>query len=244
MTRATTKLLSLALFACLIASVMSAGTIAPCTTALLSVYLAATAPCEVGSLEFSGFAYSNTFLKTLPGPSAANILVTPSSNPADPGLEFSSTWTASGAGNGMDSSIIYVVSTVSGAPALDGAAFGMTDIVNSLPLSIEYGETLCLGEIVTATGQCSKADEFFLSIQGATAGYRQTSGSFAPVSELTVLDDIFIKSQGADGNGSISEGNNNFSTEAQAPEPGAAWLGLSGLLVLWRMATVHRRRPR
>jgi hypothetical protein len=232
-----TKPLSAALLGCLVAAALSAGPIAPCPTASLAVYLAAGAPCQVGSLDFSGFGYANNYFPDLPGPSAGNILVTPSSNPADPGLDFSSAWTAAGAGNGMDSVISYVVMTDSGAPAIDQAVLGMTDTVNSLPLSIQYSEFFCLGEVVTKVGQCPTADQLELVLQGPTGGYRQTSASFAPVSEMTVLNDIFIKEPGApgdvtsaSGNGTISDGSNTF--PAQTPEPGTPWLCLSGLLLL------------
>ncbi len=239
-----TKLLSLALFACLIAPVMSAGPIAPCPTASLAVYVAAGAPCQIGSLEFSGFAYANNYFPDLPGPSASNILVTPSGNPADPGLDFSSAWKVAGAGDGMDSEISYVVMTASGAPTIDEAVLGMTDTVNSMPLSIEYSEFFCLGKVVTGAGQCPTADQLDLVLQGPTSGFRQTSAAFAPVSEMTILNDIFIESQGANGCGTISNGSNNFPTAT--PEPGTPLLGLTGLLVLWQMARVgaHRRRLR
>jgi len=42
-------------------------------------------PCQIGSLEFSDFAYTNTYFPTLPGPPASAVTVTPSSNPANPG---------------------------------------------------------------------------------------------------------------------------------------------------------------
>jgi len=232
--------LGLALFACLIATVMSAGPIAPCPTASLAAYVAAAAPCQIGSLDFSGFGYANNYFPGLLGPSASNILVTPSTNPADPGLDFSSAWTAAGAGNGMDSVISYVVMTASGAPTIDEAVLGMTATVNSLPLSIQYSEFFCLGEVVTGVGQCPAADQLELMLQGPTSGYRQTSASFAPVSEMTVLNDIFIKSQGANGNGMVSDGGNNFPT--QTPEPATLLLALTGLLVLWRAANLGRSR--
>ena len=239
MTSVIIKLLSLALFACLIAPVMSAGSIALCPTAPLSVYVAATAPCQIGSLEFSDFAYTNSFFPTLLGPPASAIVVTPSSNPADPGLELSSTWTAAGAGNGMDSALTYLVMTVSGAPTIDEAVFGMTDTVSSQPVSIQISETLCVG-IALGPGKCPAADEIDLVIP--STGFQQTSASFAPVSEMTVSNDIFIKSNGASGSGMISDVTNNFPT----PEPGIPLLSLSGLLALWLMARMgaHRRRLR
>jgi hypothetical protein len=241
MTSVMTKLLALALFACLIAS---AGPIAPCPTASLAVYLAATAPCEVGSFEFSGFAYSNSFFPALPGPSASNILVTPSNNPADPGLDFSSAWTAAGAGNGMDSTIGYLVATVSGAAAIDEAVLGITDTISSSPVFIFSSETLCVGSTL-APGQCPAADIVNLYIQTSTSGSQQTSASFGPVSELAITNDIFIEAKGANGSGNISDNPNNLPT-LSTPEPGTPWLSLAGLLMLWSLARVgaHRLRLR
>ena len=183
MTSVITKLLSLALFACLIAPVMSAGPIAPCPTASLAVYLAATAACQVDSLEFSGFSYNNSYFPTLPGPLASAILVTPSSNPADPGLEFSSAWTAAGAGSGMDSTIGYLVTTVSGAPTINEAVLGITDTVSSQPVWIFVSKTLCVGSPLEP-GQCPAADILNLYVQSSTSGSQQTSASFGPVSEM------------------------------------------------------------
>lgn len=242
MTSVITKVLSLALFACLIAPVVSAGPIAPCPTASLAVYLAAGAPCQVGSLEFSDFAYLNSFFPALPGPSAGDILVAPSDNPANPGLELSSTWTAAGAGNGMDSALTYLVRTVSGAPTIDSAVFGMTDTITNQPVSIQISETLCIG-IALGPGKCPAADKLYLVIP-STPGFQQASASFGPVSEMTISDDIFIKSNGPDASGTISGVANNLPTAT--PEPGTPLLGLSGLLVLWQMARVaaHRRRLR
>jgi hypothetical protein len=242
MTSLITKLLSLALFVLLIAPVMFAGPLVPCPTADLSVYLAATAPCEVGGLEFSGFGYSNNFFPADPGPSATNILVTPSTNSADPGLNFSSAWNVGGSGDGMDSLISYVVMTVSGAPTIDESDISITDTVPSLPLSIQYSEFMCLGKAISGVGQCPSADELELTIQGPTSGPRQTSATFAPVSEMTVLNDLFVESQG--GSGSVSGAANNFPTPTTTPEPATPLLSLTGLLVLWRMAKAHRHSLR
>jgi len=157
-------------------------------------------------------------------------------------LEFSASWTAAGNGNGMDSAIVYAVSTISGAATLTGTGFGMTDSITSGSLTVDYSETMCLGEIVTGLHQCPTTDELLLQIQGDSPdGYRQTSGVFAPVSQITVLDDVFIKSLDPDGNGEILNGNNIF-PNTPTPEPATCLLGISGLLVLWQMGRAARRR--
>jgi len=238
MTSVITKLSILVLFACLIAS---AGPLAPCPTASLAVYLAATAPCQVDSLVFSGFSYSNSYFPALPGPSASDILVTPSTNPTDPGFDFSSTWTASGIGSGMDSTIGYVASTISGAATIDEAALGLTDTVNSSPVFIFSSETLCVGSTL-APGQCPAADIVNLYIQSSTSGSQQTWATFGPVSVLAVSNDIFIEAKGLNGSGNISDNPNGLPT----PEPGTPLLSLAGLVVLWSLAraVAHRRRLR
>ena len=234
MTSVLTKLLSLALFACLIASVMSAGPIAPCPTASVAVYVALTGPCQIGSLEFSDFAYTNTYFPTLPGPPASAVTVTPSSNPANPGLDLSAAWNVS-SGAGMDSALTYLVQTISGAPTIDQAVFGITDNIVSQPVSIQFSETLCVG-VAIGPGQCPAADKLFLVVQDP-----QSSVSFAPVSELTISNDIYIKANG-NGSGMISDVSNGLPT----PEPGIPLLSFSGLLALGLMARVgaHRRRLR
>jgi len=239
-----TKLLSLALFVFLTAAVMSAGPIAPCPTASLAVYLAATAPCQVDSLEFSGFSYSNSYFPALPGPSASNILVTPSSNPADPGLDFSGTWTTADIAHGMDSTIGYLIATVSGAPTINHVDLGITDTISSQPVFIFLSETLCVGSTLEP-GHCPAADILNIYIHPSTSGFQQTSASFGAVSEMAVTDDIFILSKGVilsnglDGSGNIKEASNAFPT----PEPGTPFLSLSGLLVLGCLARLaHRLR--
>ena len=234
MTSVLTKLLSLAVFACLIASVMSAGPIAPCPTASVAVYVALTGPCQIGSLEFSDFAYTNAYFPTLLGPPASAVTVTPSSNPGDPGLDLSAAWNVS-SGAGMDSALTYLVQTVSGAPTIDQAVFGITDNIVSQPVSIQFSETLCVG-VAIGPGQCPAADTIDLLVQSP-----QTSVSFAPVSVMTISNDIYIKANGS-GSGMISEVTNGLPT----PEPGMPLLSLSGLLALGLMARVgaHRRRLR
>ena len=235
MTSVLTKLLSLAVFACLIASVMSAGPIAPCPTASVAVYVALTGPCQIGSLEFSDFAYTNAYFPTLLGPPASAVTVTPSSNPGgDPGLDLSAAWNVSN-GAGMDSALTYLVQTVSGAPTIDQAVFGITDNIVSQPVSIQFSETLCVG-VAIGPGQCPAADTIDLLVQSP-----QTSVSFAPVSVMTISNDIYIKANGS-GSGMISEVTNSLPT----PEPGMHLLSLSGLLALGLMARVgaHRRRNR
>src|SRR5580704_132993 len=237
MTSGITKLLNLTLFACLVVPVAFAGTLAQCPTASLAVYLAASAPCEVSGLEFSGFAYGQNFLPGSPGPSAGSVTVTPSGT----GLDFSAAWNVSGLDDGMDSIISYAVMTVSGDPTITGSMLTMTDTVSSSPVSIDFEQFVCEGEIVTGTGQCPVGDETKLVIQGGVSGTRQTSATFGPVSEMTVLDGIFIKSQGGAGGGSISTAGNGIPSSS-TPEPATPWLGLSGLLVLLQVARVRRRR--
>lgn len=241
MTSALIKLLSLALFACLMASVVSAGSIAPCPTAPLSVYVAATAPCRIGALEFGDFTYTNSYFPALLGPPASAILVTPSNNPADPGLELSSPWTVAGAGKGMDSALTYLVMTISGAPTIDEAVFGITDTIISQPVSIQFSEALCLG-VALGPGKCPSADKIDLVVAN-----QQTFAAFAPVSVMTISNDIFIKSNGESGNGTISSVTNNLPTPEPGiptPEPGIPLLSLSGLLAWWLKSRVGARRLR
>jgi hypothetical protein len=228
------KLLSLALLACSIAAVMSAGTIVPCPTASVAAYVALTGPCQIGSLEFSDFAYSNTYFPTMPGPPASAIQVTPSSNPGDPGLELSSSsWTVSD-GVGMDSALTYLVQTISGAPTIDQAAFGITDTIGRPAVTVQFAETLCIG-VATGPGTCPSADEIYLLVPSTG-----TSVSFGPVSVMSVSNDIFIKSDGPSGSGSIADVTNSLPT----PEPGVSLLSLSGLLALGLMAKVAANRRR
>jgi hypothetical protein len=229
-----TKLLSLALLACSIAAVMSAGTIVPCPTASVAAYVALTGPCQIGGLEFSDFAYSNSYFPTMPGPPASAIQVTPSSDPGNPGLELStSSWTVSD-GVGMDSALTYLVQTISGAPTINEAAFGITDSIIRGAVSIQFAETLCIG-VATGPGTCPSADELYFLVPSTG-----TSVSFGPVSVMSVSNDVFIKSDGPSGSGSIADVTNGLPT----PEPGISLLSLSGLLALGLMARANRRRLR
>jgi hypothetical protein len=229
----TTRILSLALLACAAASVMPAGVINPCPTASVAVYETLTVPCQVGSLEFSGFAYTNTYFPTLPGPAASAVTIAPSTNPADPGLNLSAAWNVSG-GIGMDSALTYLVQTISGLPTIDEADFGMTEVTTSPQVSVQVSETLCIG-VTLGPGACPPGD--LISLNVPNTGSQWTSTTFGPVSELTISNDIFIKSNG--GTGSISNVGNNL--PGTVPEPGTPLLGLSGLLVLGFVAKFARR---
>ena len=232
------KLLNLGVLACLLSAVLSAGPIAPCTTASLSVYLSATMPCAVGALEFGHFAYSNTFFPTLPGPAASAIMVTPSSDPNNPGLDLSAAWSVAGMGTGMDSALTYLVQTISGLPTIDSAWFGTTEDISHSPVNVQVSETLCVGAALGA-GKCPAADQISVVVPNGQ-GAQQMSVSFGPVSELTVSNDIFIRSAGANGNGMISDVGNNF--PASVPEPGSPVLVISGLLMLLPVARFGMRR--
>ncbi len=233
MTSVFTKLLSLALLACSLAAVLSAGTIVPCPTASVAAYEALTGPCQIGSLEFSDFVYTNSYFPTLPGPPASAILVTPSSNPGDPGLELSSSsWTVSD-GSGMDSDLTYLVRTISGAPTIDQATFGITDTIGS-GVTLLFAEYLCIGvPIGPGPGTCPPADEKYLVVPSTGISYL-----FPPVSVMSISNDIFIKSTG--GSGSVADVTDSLPT----PEPGISLLSLSGLLVLALMAKVAANRRR
>jgi hypothetical protein len=190
-------------------------------------------------LEFSDFAYTNTFFPTLPGPPASAVTVTPSTNAANPGLDLSAAWTVSG-GAGMDSALTYLVATISGASSIDTASFGMTEVTTTPPVALQVSETLCVG-VAIGPGNCPSADEIFIQIPNT--GSQQISTTFSPVSELTISDDIFIRSlapDGPDGAGYISDVGNYLPTAT--PEPGTPLLGISGLLVLGTMARLAYRR--
>jgi hypothetical protein len=236
MTSVFTKLWGPVVLACLIVPIMSAGdvAIAPCPTASVATYVALTGPCQIGSLDFSDFAYTNAYFPTLPGPPANAVKITPSTNSADPGLDLSAAWNVSDEA-GMDSALTYLVTTVSGAPSIDEAAFGMTEVITNPPVSVQVTETLCIGMAI-GPGNCPSSDK--ISLQIPAAGSQQISTAFGPVSELTISDDIFIKSAGSNGSGMISNASNNL--PSATPEPGTQLLGLAGLLVLVQLA--HRRR--
>jgi hypothetical protein len=228
MMSAITKTSVLALLVWLVVPVMYAG----------SIPVALGGPCQVGSLEFSDFAYTNTFFPTLPGPPASAVTITPSTNSADPGLDLSAPWDVSG-GSGMDSALTYLVATISGAATIDEADFGMTLAISSPPVAVQVGETLCIGAAI-GPGQCPPADEIFLIIPNT--GSQSISTTFGPVSELTISDDVFIRATGQGGNGTITNVSNDLPQPQATPEPGTPLLGFSGLLMLGQMARVARRR--
>lgn len=233
MTSGTIRALSLALLAGAAATVMSAGVISPCPTASVAVYQTLTAPCQVGSLEFSGFAYTNVYFPTMPGPVAGAVMVTPSTNPADPGLNLSAAWNVSG-DVGMDSALTYLVQTISGLPTIGEADFGMTEVTTTPPVSVLVSETLCVG-VAKGPGVCPPGD--LISLDIPNTGSQWASATFGPVSELTISDDIYIKANG--GTGSISNVSNNV--PGTVPEPGTPLLGLSGLLMLGLLGKFARQ---
>lgn len=221
----------------LLASVMCAGTVNPCAQASLATYLASNTPCTIDGFLYSSFTYGADHFPNHPGPAANTIYVTPETNPLSPGLAFSSPdWTAA-EGSAGDSAITYLLSTASGAAAIGSASLNLGDSVRSEPFTAVIGETLCLG-VNTQPSQCPSKDLVNLQVSDTPAPGAQTPFvSFAPVSQMTILTDVFYASDSRSGSGQILAVANTYAgSPAAVPEPVTSLLGLSGLLVTCWMA--------
>jgi hypothetical protein len=233
------KLYGLALFGCLFAGSMSAGAITDCTPQPLSMYVANQTACQIGPLQFSNFEYGAGHFPDHPGPPAFDILVTPQMDPADPGIAFSSRlWTAAGAGGGGDSVISFLIMSLSGEPLISGVGLDITGAVDSEPVKLIVGETVCVG-VMIKPGACPAANTVNLQVADTPSPIAQLPyASFGPVSEITVFKDIYFASDAETGSGRILTVSNNY----PVPEPATPLLSLCGLLAAWRLA--KRRRAR
>jgi hypothetical protein len=226
----------LILICCLAVFALQASTITGCTAQPLSTYLQNQTACQVDGLEFSDFSYGPNHFPQHPGPPASSIMVAPLADFLDPGLMFSSlAWTAEGAGGGGDSTISYLVTSVSGAPIIQGAALGMNAVVTSNPVKLIVGETVCVG-VMIPPGQCPSANTVNLQLADTPTPISQIpDASFGPVSEITVLKDIYFASEGATGSGQIFTVSNTY----PVPETATVLLSLMGLVTV---AAMRRKR--
>jgi hypothetical protein len=226
------RLFKLLLLVCCISAVMSAGPVSTCTVNLLSNYVSNETSCQLGELIFSDFEYGPNHFPGNPGPAGNTITITPISDPGDPGFLFSSAdWTAMGAGNGGDSDISYLITSATGAPIIGAVDLGVTETLASEPVKLIVDETVCVGVFI-APGQCPAANTVTLdnsNIPGSVTAIPYAT--FAPVSEVTVLKDIYFASDGSTGNGQILSVSNTYPT----PEPAAGVLSLCGLVAIWWM---------
>jgi hypothetical protein len=224
------RLFKLLLLICCITAVTYAGSIGNCTASLLSSYVSDQTSCQIGGLIFSDFEYGPNHFPDNPGPAGNTITITPITDPADPGFLFSTAdWAAVGAGNGGDSDISYLITSATGAPIIGAVDLGVTETISSEPVKLIVSETVCVG-VLSPPGQCPAANTVTLENSNTPGSVTQIPYvAFGPVSEVTVLKDIYFASDGAAGNGQIFTVSNTYPT----PEPAAAVLSLCGLVAIW-----------
>ncbi len=199
----------------------------PCVQGTFADYMALTGGCTVGDKVFTDFNYvaSGTL-----GLAASQVTVTPdNSNPMDPGLLFTGSWTAA---NGMqsDSHLQFTVSTLSGAPLIEDASLSIGGYGTSGIGIVSVAENLCLGGTFTGwTTNCSSETTSNLLVftpNGPT--YDHTT--FTPVSSVDVLKDInLIAANGGANFATLSGVTQNFS---QVPEPATLTLLGTGLIAI------------
>jgi hypothetical protein len=226
------RLFKLVLLMCCITAVMFAGSVPTCTAGLLSNYVSDQTSCQLGQLIFSDFEYGANHFPENPGPAGNTITITPITAPGDPGFLFSSAdWMALGGGNGGDSDISYLITSATGAPIIGGVDLGVTETVASEPVKLIVDETVCVGVLI-APGQCPEANTVTLENSNTPGALTEIPyATFAPVSEVTVLKDIYFASDGSTGNGQILSVSNTYPT----PEPAAGVLSLCGLVLMWQL---------
>lgn len=221
----------------LLAASVFATPVQNCAVAPLSAYVAASGtPCQVGDLLFSTFAYGANHFPGHPGPPATSIFVTPINNPLNPGFLFSSSGWSVAAGSYGDSTISYTVTTVSGAADIGIVDVNMQNNVVTDPVTFVAQETVCLVNV--PAGMCPDPNAVNLRVSHSPNPLQQEpNASFTPVSQITVIKDIFFASDSATGTGTIVAVTNTFPT----PEPVTSLLSLSGLLILWRVVKKRSR---
>jgi hypothetical protein len=185
---------------------------APCGTTTLNNWLGATFSCTVGDLTFSGFSYSPDGFTLVPATSVGVGVATTGL----PGVQFNAFWdNPATSGAAFDAAITFTVT----APATDP----ITDF------------HLLLGGAVGPVLDVASSSSFTLT----SSDNLEHSVSFAPVTSLTVRDDI-----GVNPGGSVSIVDKQFSQVAvPGPVVGA---GLPGLVMacggLLGLARRRRRR--
>lgn len=229
------ELLKLILFACLASVTAFASTLSDCSQQPLSTYLTMTSPCIIGRLAFSHFAYLPTSFGDETAVPADQIMVNPQAIPGDPGIQFMASWTASGQG-GVDSAIGFLVTVLPGGPLIDSVTLNAALQVNHPSVLEGVVETICLGGQY-GYNTCPLEDTVALRVDNQSDP-TPAFISFAPQSQIAVLKDGFIAGLTINANGMISEVDNHY--PASVPEPATPLLGLSGLLLIWRL---RRRQP-
>jgi hypothetical protein len=180
----------------------------PCGTTTLNNWLVSGFSCTVGDKTFSNFAYSQDGFTNVP---ATSVGVFPTTLSGNPGVGFNAFWNNAGTTN-LDALLTFTVTAPATTPIddfhllLDGVVGSVLDVA-----SLSNGVTL------------SSSDNLEHAV------------SFAPVTSLTVRDDI-----GVFPGGTISSVEKAFS---QVPGP-IVGAGLPGLIAACGglLALVRRRR--
>ena len=197
-----------------------------CTSEHLSDYegLGSTG-CTIGDLTFSNFSYTPTEIGSVTTPPATSVMVDPISG-VESGLTFAAGWSA-GQFQLEDSLINFKVSCtgcsiddwVLQIGGQDETGDGIVNVAETSP------------EVGTGLGQSS--------VENVTTGVG--SGTFMPVTSLSVTKDILVYGGGTpDTSSALSSVTNLFSTIA-TPEPSLVILcaGLLGLVPFARRKFVR-----
>ena len=195
-----------------------------CTSGNLAAFTSLTDGCSIDNLIFDNFRYFSVPVFGTPvAVPASEVSVTPIVEPGRPGLSFAGSWTVT---NGsIDYLIFYEIRTASGEPTISNAYLDWSFSRNGFSVA-SLDEFLCLGGTLTTGCMGTPAVHFHLRSSPVPSD-PSDSVSFAPVSRVTVLKDVFVL--GFPGSATISRADNQW---GQVPEPNSMLLICCGVVAL------------
>jgi hypothetical protein len=188
-------------------------------------FSSAASGCTIADKLFWGFTYGGSSRNGASIVSASNINITPDATDLNnPGLVFTSSfWTVTGNVNGRltltDSTIHFVVQTVTGLPLIEDGTLKLGTFVQPAGTDVSVLETINLGGGNSVT----------LSVDGNNPLIDHKTWS--PVSQVTVTKDLLVAVQGSGLIASVG-GFSEYFSEQTAPEPGLMAMIGSGLLLI------------
>jgi hypothetical protein len=223
-----------------------------CVPGTMASYVAlGSGGCQIDDKVFNDFLYFTAGLGGA-GLPATEIVVVPDDQPLNPGLLFTAAWIV-GAGQFLDSMIIYKVQVLPGGDPITDNTLGMSGLAASGTGIIAIGENKCKGGLWSidlesgSFGDCSSGEEnvvnLFTVFQAGDEPPDQTFDIAVYPAEtfIHVIKDIGLS--GGTGFAHLSGVSQRFS-ETPLPEPSSMLLLGAGLLGLVGFSRMKKGTPK